>query len=128
MSQNNINSYSPLALAFMGDAVYEVLVRRALVARANCPAGRLHEMSVELVRASAQAAAANRILPHLSEEELAVFKRGRNAHPAHLPRGAKIGDYHAATGLEALFGWLYLNGQMERIDCLFAIILEASGA
>lgn len=128
MPQNNINSYSPLALAFMGDAVYEVLVRRALVARANCPAGRLHEMSVELVRASAQAAAANQLLPHLSEEELAVFKRGRNAHPTHLPRGAKIGDYHAATGLEALFGWLYLNGQMERIDCLFAIILEASGA
>ncbi|MDD6283783.1 MAG: ribonuclease III domain-containing protein [Firmicutes bacterium] len=130
MSDNRLspNEYSPLALAFMGDAVYEVLVRRAIIGRANRAAGDLHSQSVAMVRASAQAEAANAVLPHLTDAELAVYKRGRNAHPAHMPRGSRISDYHAATGLEALFGWLYMSENFDRIDFLFGIILDAMGA
>ncbi len=112
---------SPLALAFLGDAVYELFVRERLVRAANRPANALHGLSVGQVRASAQAAVAQRLLPFLEEEELAVFKRGRNAHPGHIPKNASHRDYHAATGLEALIGYLYLMGRVQRMQELLAL-------
>lgn len=115
----NPNTYSPLALAFLGDAVYGLLVREQLLLTANRPAGKLHTLSVQAVNARAQAEAVHKILPMLNEEELAVYKRGRNAHPGHTPKNQSEGDYHSATGLEALFGWLYLHGAEERLRALF---------
>jgi ribonuclease-3 family protein len=105
---------SPQALAFVGDGVYSLLVREYLVCQANRPSGKLHKMSVELVRAETQAAAMEVLLPLLSEAETAVYKRGRNAHTARNSE-----EYHRATGLEALFGWLYLREEHERLRELF---------
>lgn len=115
---------SPLALAFVGDAVYSLLTREKLAAQ-GVHASRLHGLSVRLVSAPAQAAAAERIAPLLSEEEMSVYKRGRNAHSSTTPKNATSREYHAATGLEALFGYLHLKGNVERIGQLFAVIWEA---
>lgn len=115
----NPNAYSPLSLAFLGDAVYGLLVRERLLLSANRPARRLHTLSVRAVNAHAQTAAMQAILPILTEDELAVFKRGRNAHPGHTPKNQSEGDYHCATGLESLFGWLYLQNDQERLRVLF---------
>lgn len=120
----NPNAYSPLALAFLGDAVYGLLVRERLLRSANRPAGKLHTLSVQAVNARAQAEAVRKILPLLTEDEFAVYKRGRNAHPGHTPKNQSEGDYHSATGLEALFGWLYLHGAEERLRALFDRIQE----
>ncbi|HIS04919.1 MAG TPA: ribonuclease III [Candidatus Fimenecus stercoravium] len=117
--ENNTNMYSPLALAFLGDAVYGLLVRERLLLQANRPAGQLHTLSTGLVNAAAQARAVKNLLPELTETELAVYKRGRNAHPGHTPKHQSEGDYHSATGLEALFGWLYLNKDETRLRALF---------
>ncbi|MBQ3132795.1 MAG: ribonuclease III [Clostridia bacterium] len=108
---------SPITLAFVGDGVYELMVREHLAAEANRPTGVLHKMAVSRVCAGAQAAAFSKIEPLLTEEEMAVFKRGRNAHTA---RGGQ--DYHRATGFEALWGWLYLNDRDDRLRELFAVI------
>ena len=115
----DLHTLSPLALAFVGDGVYSLLVRERLLSRANRPVNELHSQSVRDVRAEAQAAAMDRLLPHLTEEEEAVFKRGRNAHSTRT--GA---DYHRATGLEALFGYLYLAGRIDRVRELFALCME----
>lgn len=105
---------SPLALAFVGDGVFELFVREWLICQGNRPAGVLHKQSVAMVRAEAQAEAVDRLLPLLTEEETAVYKRGRNAHTTR-----NSAEYHKATGLEALFGYLYLQGDIERIQGLF---------
>ena len=123
-TDNEINpkQHSPLNLAFIGDCVYEMLVRESLVAEANRPVNDLHKLSVNYVSAKAQTAAFDKIKDSLSEEELSVFKRGRNAKTGHNPKSATTGEYHIATGVEALFGYLYLNGEKERIKELFEII------
>ena len=115
----DLHTLSPLALAFVGDGVYSLMVRERLLCEANRPVNDLHRQSVRDVRAEAQAAAMGRIMEHLTEEEEAVFKRGRNAHTARS--GA---DYHRATGLEALFGALYLAGQTGLINELFKAVME----
>lgn len=120
---DNPNLLSPSVLAFVGDAVYGLYVRTAL-AEINRPAGELHKLSVKFVNAVAQAQAFRIIEPLLSEEELAVFKRGRNFHTSGTPKNATSGDYHTATGLETLFGWLYLSGKTKRADTLFKVILN----
>lgn len=120
--ENNINGYSPLALAFLGDAVFGLLVREKLVCEANRPADKLHKLSVKSVNANAQAAGAKLIMPHLTDDELSVLKRGRNAHTGHTPKNQSEGDYHYATGLESLFGWLYLKHDDDRIRELFEMI------
>ena len=120
----NPKELSPLNLAFIGDCVYEMLVRERLVAEANRPVNDLHRESVKYVSAKAQTAAFQKIEPLLTEEETAVFKRGRNAKTGHQPKSASVGEYHCATGLEALFGYLYLTDNNERITYLFNAINE----
>lgn len=115
----DVHTLSPLALAFVGDGVYSLLVRERLLTQANRPVGDLHRLAVAAVRAEAQAAALDRLLPLLTEEETAVYKRGRNAHSTRT--GA---DYHKATGLESLFGYLYLDGRIDRVQELFALCVE----
>ncbi len=115
----DLHTISPLNLAFVGDGVYELMVRERLVSLAGRPNKDLHRLAVQQVRAEAQAAALDKILPHLTERETAIFKRGRNAHTSRTG-----GAYHKATGLETLFGYLYLEGQLERVRELFALTLE----
>ena len=117
--QVDVRTLSPLTLAFVGDGVYSLLVREWLGSAANRPNGALHNMAVHRVRAEAQAAAMQRLLPILTEEEEAVYKRGRNAHTARSGN-----DYHKATGLEALFGYVYLTGRIDRLRELFALAME----
>lgn len=115
----DLHGVSPLNLAFVGDGVYDLMVRERLVSLANRPNKELHQLAVQQVRAEAQAAALERLLPTLSEEEAAVYRRGRNAHTSRSG-----GAYHKATGLEALFGYLYLSGRVDRVRELFALIIE----
>ncbi len=112
---------SPQTLAFVGDAYFGLLVRLRL-AKVERPIGELHAMSVKLVNATAQAKGAAAIMDMLTEEELSAFKRGRNAHQKHTPKNSSVAEYHAATGLEALFGYLKLNDNHQRAEQLFDII------
>lgn len=116
----DVNRISAVGLAHVGDAVYELLVRSLLVSQGHLAVQDLHRSTVRLVRASAQAEAAARLQPLLTEEEQAVFRRARNAKVHAAPQGASVGEYHAATALEALFGYLYLLGRTERLEALFA--------
>ncbi len=115
---------SPFNLAFIGDCIYEILVREALVCEANRPVNELHRESVKYVSAKAQTEAYAKIKDMLTEEETAQFKRGRNAKVGHSPKSATDAEYHTATGIEALFGYLYLSGKTERIKQLFAAITD----
>lgn len=121
------SSLSPLTLAFIGDTVFDLLVRSELVCEANRPVNALHKSASKKVCAAAQAEGIKKILPLLTEEEEAVFKRGRNSHTGGIPKNASSADYHYATGLESLFGWLYLNGQNERIMELYREIRTSDG-
>ena len=124
MSEQDVNKISILGLAHVGDAVYELLTRSRLCLDGHSSVMELHKRTVSRVNAAAQAEAVKKLLPHLTEEELAVYKRGRNAKVHSVPHHAEIGQYHAATGLEALFGWLYLCGRTERLSALFSRITE----
>ena len=124
MEVRDVNKISILGLAHVGDGVYELLVRSVLCQSGHTALLDLHKSTVKMVKASAQAAAAEKLLDVLDVDELAIYKRGRNAHVHTVPKNADIGQYHAATGLEALFGWLYLQGKLERINRLFAVIME----
>ncbi|MFR3787705.1 Mini-ribonuclease 3 [Agathobaculum desmolans] len=115
---------SSLALAHVGDAVYEVLVRSYLACGGTQTAKNLHSRTIALVRASAQAEAIQRILPLLTEEEQEIYRHGRNAKPKTVPKSASVAEYAHATALEALFGWLYLKQRYERINLLFGVIAQ----
>ena len=115
---------SPLTLAFMGDTVFDMFVREQLICQANRPVNALHSSATRLVKASAQSKAMDKIMDMLTEKELTVFIRGRNAHTNHRAKNASEGDYHRATGLEALFGYLYLKGEIERLRELFGVISQ----
>ena len=115
----DLHTLSPLALAFVGDGVYSLMVRERLLSQANRPVNDLHKMAVKAVRAEAQSAAMEKLLPLLTEEEEAVYKRGHNAHTARS--GA---DYHRSTGFECLLGYLYLAGRIDRVRQLFALCVE----
>jgi ribonuclease-3 family protein len=119
----NPNLLSPSVLAFVGDAVYGLYVRTKL-AEVNRPSGELHKLSVKLVNATAQAEAFRLIEPMLTEKELSVFKRGRNFHTGNTPKNSTGGEYHLATGLETLFGFLYLSNENDRTKELFNIIWQ----
>lgn len=120
-SEPQARMYSPLTLAFLGDAVYSLLVRNMLSLSANKPAGKLHKESIQYVNAAFQAQMIRELLPVLTEDETSVFKRGRNAHSSHSPKNQSDADYRYATGLEALYGYLYLCGNTERIKEIFEL-------
>lgn len=122
MPVQDVNKISMLGLAHVGDAVYELLYRSKLCTDGHTAVAEMHRMTVAFVRAEAQAEAAAKLLSVLTQEEMSVYKRGRNAKVNSVPHNADIGQYHAATGLEALFGWLYLLGRTNRINELFNII------
>lgn len=115
---------SPLTLAFVGDGVYDLLVRDYLVNQANRPVGELNKLKVSLVNCKSQAIFAKLLIPKLSEKELSVYKRGRNAAPKCIPKNGSIADYHSATGLEALFGYLHISKNSKRAEELFALIVN----
>ena len=116
---------SPVVLAFMGDAVYETLVRSFLITARVSPA-KIHHACVGFVKASAQAEAVRAIISHLSTEERTILRRGRNANTTHVPKNAVPSDYRYATGLEALFGYLYFCGRTDRINEIFDIIVRSN--
>ncbi len=108
-------------LAYMGDAVLEVLVRQRLIESGQTQSGKMNKLALSFVKATEQSKAVDRILPHLDEEEEAIFKRGRNAHGISAPKSAATGEYRRATGFEALFGYLWLGEKTERAEELFAL-------
>jgi ribonuclease-3 family protein len=116
--EQDIRTYSPVTFAFLGDAVYGLYVRHALVRRGNTRAGKLHEMTSRIVRATAQAEVYDRLLEWegFTAEEADIMRRGCNAHVTHQAKNATGSDYHKATGLEALFGYLYLLERTDRIE------------
>lgn len=124
MNVQYVNKISMLGLAHIGDAVYELLIRTMLCSKGHSNVTQLHNLTVSYVKAPAQAKAMEKILPRLTEEENVIYKRGRNTHVHSVPHNAAVSEYHTATGLEALFGWLYLQGKRERIQELFAVIME----
>ena len=124
LSNDEIRGISSIGLAHLGDAVYELLVRTYLCAHGKATGKGLHRATIELVCAPKQAELSERILPLLTEEESAVFKRGRNANVHSVPQHASRAQYQQATALEALFGWLYLNGEKARINELFNTMME----
>ncbi len=119
------SQFSPLALAYIGDGVYELFVRtRVIEEHENLPANRLHKKTVQYVKAHAQAKSIEAMLPHMTEDETAVYKRGRNAKSNTSPKNADMADYRKATGFEALIGFLYLSGEEERLNELMNIAYE----
>ena len=119
---------SVLALAHVGDAVFELLARVMSVASGELTSNKLHKATVALVAAPAQARCVKRLEPHLTEEELAILKRGRNAHSRTIPKGASVEEYRLSTALEALFGYLYIDGKTERLTELFRLGMEGENA
>ena len=128
MTRAELNQLSILALAHVGDAVYELFVRSYLAGHGQTKVTDLHRATVAMVKAGAQARAAAVILPLLTEDERTVYKRGRNSHVNSVPHGATKAEYHAATALEAVFGYLWLTGRHERIRELFEAIMEVEDA
>lgn len=124
LDTREVNQYSPLTLAFLGDSVYEQLVREKLVLKANMPVGKLHIFAVKRVRANFQSKAVDVISPILTDEEAAILKRGRNATGNTVPKSSNPVEYRRATALECLFGYLYLKGESTRIQELFDVIWE----
>ena len=123
IDRDRLLSLSTLGLAHLGDGVYELMVRSWLVLHGKARARDLHKATVQYVAAPAQAERFEKIRPLLSEEEGDVFRRGRNTVPHSVPKAASRAQYQTATGLEALFGWLYLQGRTERLNELFAIMM-----
>ena len=115
LPDTDIRTYSPLTLAFIGDSIYDLIIRTMVVENGNAPVNKLHKRSSKLVQASAQAELFHAIQEHLTEEELNIYKRGRNAKSFTSAKNAGIVEYRTATGLEALMGFLYLTDQMERL-------------
>ena len=124
MTADQIRGLSSIALAHLGDAVYELLVRTWLCAHGAATGKNLHRATIEQVCAPAQARRAERIYPQLTEEEAAVFRRGRNANVHTIPKSASRKEYQEATALECLLGYLYLSGRQERINELFLMMEE----
>ncbi|MDE6107415.1 MAG: ribonuclease III [Oscillospiraceae bacterium] len=124
MPREKIGAISNLGLAHLGDAVFELMVRSWLCLHGKATAKGLHKAAVSYVAAPAQARMVEKILEALTQEEQDVFRRGRNASPHSIPQNASREEYAAATALEALFGWLYLKGQQERLNELFAKMME----
>ena len=124
LAEDQIRSISSIGLAHLGDAVYELLARTWLCAHGKATGKGLHRATIELVRAESQARRAEAILPMLTEEEQAVFRRGRNAQVHSIPAHASRAQYGTATAVEALLGWLYLKGRKDRANELFCAMMD----
>ena len=124
LTRQEINAISNLGLAHMGDCVFEILCRAYLCGKGGKNVGNLHRDTINMVKASAQAEFADKLLPHLTEDELSDYRRGKNAHVHAVPKSCTPAQYAKATGLEALFGALYLSGQTERINELFKTVMD----
>ena len=123
----DLREMSPLALAFVGDAVLELLVRARLVGSTRLPPGRLHAEATRYVSAKAQFRELSALEPLLTEAEAAVLRRGKNASKATVAKHATAQEYRASTGLECLLGWLYLRGDLDRVRTLFEVLWQAGG-
>lgn len=123
----DVRSYSPLALAYIGDAVYDLIIRTVVVERANRPANELHHITVGYVSAGAQAKIVEALMDSLTEEEQSVYRRGRNSKPHTMAKNASAGDYLKATGFEAVLGYLYLSDRMDRVLELIKTGTELAG-
>lgn len=124
MTIQQVNAISNLGLAHIGDGVFELLCRSYLCVEGGKNVGNLHKETIAMVKAPAQAKLTEKLLPLLSEEELAFYRRGKNAHVHAVPKSATREEYSKATGLEALFGALYLAGQTDRLNALFKQVME----
>lgn len=125
--EQDIRTYSPLALAYIGDAIYDLVIRSVVVERANRSNNDLHKKVVKYVKAEAQSAMIQALLTELTEEEAGIYKRGRNAKSYTTAKNASVGDYRRATGYEALLGYLYLTGQNDRLLYLIKKGIESVG-
>lgn len=121
----DITSYSPLTLAYIGDGIYEVVIRTIIVDEANRQVSKIHKSAAELVKAQTQAVMIKNIMEQLTEEELTIYKRGRNAKAVTRAKNASMGDYRTATGFEALMGYLYLMGKSDRMMELIKLCLKS---
>ncbi|MBQ9802256.1 MAG: ribonuclease III [Clostridia bacterium] len=128
MTEIDVRTVSTAALAYFGDSVIELLVRRRLVGEGHSSSKSLNNHARAFVSAPSQAAAMAKLLPHLSEEEAAVFRRGRNVGHTNTPKNATVAEYRSATGMEALFGYLYLTGRQDRAAALFEIAYQTKSA
>ena len=124
LTDAEIKAISNLGLAHMGDCVFEILCRGYLCAKGGKNVGNLHRDTINMVKATSQAAFMDKLLPHLTEEELAFYRRGKNAHVHAVPKSCTPAEYAKATGLEALFGALYLQGQTDRLNELFRLVMD----
>lgn len=124
LGETDIRTYSPLTLAYIGDAIYDLVIRTILVERGNMPANKLHRQASQLVKAGAQSAMIQWMEPHFTPEEESIYKRGRNAKSYTMAKNASMADYRRATGFEAVMGYLYLTDQMERLIDLVKVGLE----
>ena len=124
LTKQEIDAISNLGLAHMGDCVFEILCRGYLCAKGGKNVGNLHRDTIHMVNASSQAKFVDKLIPMLTEEELAHYRRGKNAHVHAVPKSCTPAEYAKATGLEALFGALYLAGQTERLNELFKSVME----
>lgn len=129
LGEINITDYSPLTLAYIGDGIYEIVVRTVIVNEANRQVNKIHKAASNLVKAETQAKMIHLIMDDLTEEEVRIYKRGRNAKAVTRAKNASMSDYRTATGFEALMGWLYLTGQSERMmqlikKCIVYFILD----
>ena len=124
MPKAEIDAISNLGLAHMGDCVYEILCRAYLCSKGNKTVERLHKDTIQMVKATSQAKFVDKMLPLLTEEELTYYRRGKNSHVHAVPKSATPAEYAKATGLEALFGYLFLSGQKERANEIFNIVMS----
>lgn len=124
LTRREIDAISNLGLAHMGDCVFEILCRGYLCARGGKNVGSLHRDTIQMVKAASQAKFVDRLLPLLTEEELSYYRRGKNAHVHAVPKSCTPAEYAKATGLEALFGALYLSGETERLNALFKAVMD----
>ena len=124
LNRQEITAISNLGLAHMGDCGFEILCRGYLCAKGGKNVGNLHRDTINMVKATSQAAFMDKLLPHLTEEELSFYRRGKNSHVHAVPKSCTPAEYAKATGLEALFGALYLSGQTDRINELFKMVME----
>ena len=127
LPKGEIDSISNLGLAHMGDCVFEILVRAYLCAKGEKTVDKLHRDTINMVKATSQAAFADKMLPLLTEEELAYYRRGKNSHVHAVPKSATPAQYAKATGVEALFGYLFLSGQKERANEIFNLVMNDNG-